>query len=42
VLVDGNPLMDITATRAIVRVFKNGFDVPRAAVASAGNAKASE
>jgi imidazolonepropionase-like amidohydrolase len=30
VLVDGNPLVDITATRAIVRVFKNGYDVPRA------------
>jgi imidazolonepropionase-like amidohydrolase len=29
VLVDGNPLMDITATRAIVHVFKNGFVVPR-------------
>ena len=29
VLVQGNPLTDITATRAIVRVFKNGFDVPR-------------
>lgn len=29
VLVDGNPLADITATRAIVRVFKNGYDVPR-------------
>ena len=30
VLVDGNPLADIKATRAIVRVFKNGYDVPRA------------
>jgi imidazolonepropionase-like amidohydrolase len=29
VLVDGNPLVDITATRAIVHVFKNGFVVPR-------------
>ncbi len=29
VLVDGNPLTDIKATRAIVRVFKNGFDVRR-------------
>jgi imidazolonepropionase-like amidohydrolase len=29
VLVDGNPLADIKATRAIVRVFKNGYDVPR-------------
>ena len=29
VLVDGNPLIDITATRAIVRVFKNGYEVSR-------------
>lgn len=29
ILVDGNPLTDIKATRAIVRVFKNGFDVLR-------------
>jgi imidazolonepropionase-like amidohydrolase len=29
VLVDGNPLADITATRAIAHVFKNGFDVAR-------------
>ena len=29
VMVDGNPLTDIKATRAIVRVFKNGFEVPR-------------
>lgn len=29
VLVDGNPLADIKATRAIVRVFKNGYDVRR-------------
>ena len=28
-LVDGNPVMDITATRAIVHVFKNGFAVSR-------------
>lgn len=28
-LVDGNPMRDITATRAIVAVFKNGFEVPR-------------
>ena len=28
-LVDGNPLVNIAATRAIVRVFKNGYDVPR-------------
>lgn len=28
-LVDGNPLADIKATRAIVRVFKNGYDVLR-------------
>lgn len=30
VLVDGNPLVDITTTRAIVQVFKNGFAIPRA------------
>jgi imidazolonepropionase-like amidohydrolase len=29
VLVDGNPLADIKATRAILRVFKNGYDVRR-------------
>jgi imidazolonepropionase-like amidohydrolase len=29
VLVEGNPLTDITATRAIARVFKNGFEVRR-------------
>jgi imidazolonepropionase-like amidohydrolase len=29
VLVDGNPLVDIEATRAIVKTFKNGYDVPR-------------
>jgi len=29
VLVDGDPLLDIAATRAIVKVFKNGYDVPR-------------
>jgi imidazolonepropionase-like amidohydrolase len=29
VLVDGNPLADIKATRVIVRVFKNGYDVRR-------------
>ena len=29
VLVDGNPLDDIRATRAIARVFKNGFEVSR-------------
>src|SRR5262249_53148580 len=29
VLVDGNPLVDITATRAILRVFKNGYEVKR-------------
>lgn len=28
-LVDGNPLLDITATRAIVEVFKNGYRVDR-------------
>jgi imidazolonepropionase-like amidohydrolase len=31
VLVDGDPTKDITATRAIVHVFKNGYDVPRTA-----------
>ena len=35
VLVDGNPLRDIRATRAIVRVFKNGFEVPREPPAAA-------
>jgi imidazolonepropionase-like amidohydrolase len=30
ILVDGNPLVDIEATRAIVKVFKNGYDVSRA------------
>jgi imidazolonepropionase-like amidohydrolase len=30
ILVDGNPLVDIEATRAIVKVFKNGYDVARA------------
>jgi imidazolonepropionase-like amidohydrolase len=29
VLVDGNPLADIKSTRAIVQVFKNGYDVRR-------------
>lgn len=29
VLVEGNPLEDITQTRAIVRVFKNGYEVSR-------------
>lgn len=29
-LVEGNPLEDITATRAISRVFKNGYEVDRA------------
>ncbi|MDB4913597.1 MAG: amidohydrolase family protein [Gemmatimonadetes bacterium] len=29
-LVNGNPLVDITATRAIIRIFKNGFEVSRA------------
>jgi imidazolonepropionase-like amidohydrolase len=32
VLLDGNPLVDITATRAIARVFKNGFEVSRTIV----------
>ncbi len=35
VLVDGNPLADITASRAIVRIFKNGFEVPRPRVGTA-------
>ncbi len=30
VMVEGNPIVDITATRAITRVFKNGFEVNRA------------
>jgi len=30
VLVEGNPMQDIKATRAIVRIFKNGFEVSRA------------
>ncbi|HKR25673.1 MAG TPA: amidohydrolase family protein [Allosphingosinicella sp.] len=34
VLVEGNPLRDIGSTRAIVRVFKNGFAVERAAPAA--------
>jgi imidazolonepropionase-like amidohydrolase len=29
VMVEGNPVSDITATRAITRVFKNGFEVSR-------------
>jgi imidazolonepropionase-like amidohydrolase len=29
VLVDGNPLVEITQSRAIVRIFKNGYEVPR-------------
>lgn len=33
VLVEGDPLTDITATRAIRHVFKNGYEVPRAAPA---------
>ena len=32
VLVDGDPTTDITATRAIARIFKNGYEVDRAAV----------
>ena len=40
VLVDGNPLADIRATRAIVKVFKNGFEVSRAPPApAAGGAR---
>lgn len=34
VLVDGNPLEDIQLTRAIVRVFKNGYEVSRSMAAS--------
>lgn len=34
-LVDGNPMRDITATRAIVALFKNGFEVPRLRPAAA-------
>jgi imidazolonepropionase-like amidohydrolase len=30
VLVEGNPLQDIELTRAIVRIFKKGFEVSRA------------
>lgn len=29
VIVDGNPLVDITATRAIFVIVKNGYEVPR-------------
>jgi imidazolonepropionase-like amidohydrolase len=35
VLVEGNPLVDIRATRAIVHVFKNGYDVRRTLAAPA-------
>jgi imidazolonepropionase-like amidohydrolase len=35
VLVDGNPLADIKATRAIARIFKNGYDVRRTPVETA-------
>ncbi len=35
VLVDGNPMTDIKATRSIVRIFKNGFEVLRAVPAAA-------
>jgi imidazolonepropionase-like amidohydrolase len=31
-LVDGDPTTDIKATRAIARIFKNGYEVDRAAV----------
>jgi imidazolonepropionase-like amidohydrolase len=34
ILVRGNPLTDIDATRDIVRVFKNGFDVARSVPAA--------
>jgi imidazolonepropionase-like amidohydrolase len=30
VMVEGDPTMDITASRAIVRIFKNGFEIDRA------------
>jgi imidazolonepropionase-like amidohydrolase len=30
ILIEGNPLVDIEATRAIARIFKNGYEVPRA------------
>ena len=33
VLVAGDPTSDIRATRAIARVFKNGYEVPRVAPA---------
>jgi imidazolonepropionase-like amidohydrolase len=32
VLVDGDPTTDVTATRAIARIFKNGYEVDRTAV----------
>jgi imidazolonepropionase-like amidohydrolase len=35
ILVDGNPLADIKATRAIVKIFKNGYDVRRTPVETA-------
>jgi len=34
VLVDGNPLEDVRLTRAIVRVFKNGYELSRSMTAS--------
>ena len=36
VLVDGNPLDDIRITRAIVRVFKNGYEVARSIPPASG------
>lgn len=42
ILVDGNPLEDITATRAIVRIFKNGYEVARERVAAAAVQNADE
>ena len=36
ILVEGDPLRDIRATRAIVRVFKNGFEAPREAPSGGG------
>jgi hypothetical protein len=34
VLVDGDPTTDVKATRAIARIFKNGYEVDRAALMS--------
>lgn len=40
VLVDGNPTADVTATRRIVRIWKNGHVVDRSLAQSRGNAAA--